>query len=190
MAVGAGAVQELATWCSKKTACWSATSQTLIYLRHDTISRGSWRVPRDPSIQDDQLEVYAVPTPPVRVPFLSLGEGWEPVEEGPNGTFRWMGARATLRIDAPAATQAFLTFRAAGLGAPRRLHISHGDASVLEAKVGPLQSYRVGPLSLPLGASTLVLASAEGTVSPAEVGAGDDPRQLGFAFLDVKLGAS
>jgi len=136
---------------------------------------------------DDQLEVYAVPSPSTRVPFLSLGEGWQPAEEGPNGTFRWMGDRATLRIDSPGAEESRLTFRAAGLGEPRPLQIFHGDVKVFDAPIEALQQYRVGPLGLPAGAGTLTFVSPEGTISPLQAGLGDDPRELSFALLDVKL---
>ena len=54
-------------------------------------------------------------------------------------------------------------------------------------KVGALQSYRVGPLGLPAGVSFLTVVSPQGTVSPRQFGLWDDPRQLGFAFMQVGL---
>lgn len=150
----------------------------------------------EPVYSDDQLEAYRVPAPASTVPFLSLGEGWQPAETGPNGSFRWMGARATLRVDVPVSTPstgpiaASLTFRAAGLGSPRPLQIFQGDKLVFDMPVAALHSYTVDGMQLPPGASTLTFVSTQGTTSPAQAGGGSDTRQLSFAFLDMKLQAS
>ena len=141
-----------------------------------------------PFYEDEQLEVYRVPTPQDVVPFLSVGEGWEPREVGPNGAFRWMVDRATLRINSPERMDAYLTFQATGLGPPRRLQVFHGDQLVFDQQVSALQTYRTsGPLGLPQGVSTLTFVSPDGTVSPAELGLGPDPRRLGFAILNASL---
>ena len=141
-----------------------------------------------PYYQDDQLEVYRVPLPAATVPFMMVGDGWEPRELGPNGTFRWMHDRATLQISAPNAGDAFLTFRASGLGQPRRLQIFHGNLLVFDEMVSGLQTYRTkGPLGIPLGVSTLTFVSPDGTISPSELGMGSDPRKLSFAILDARL---
>lgn len=140
-----------------------------------------------PSYEDAQVEVYTVPAIAAPVPFLSVGDGWEPREVGPNGTFRWLRASGTLRIDAPRAQQAYLTFRAASLGKARALKILHGDTVVFDGQIGGLAPQRIGPLGLPAGVSTLTFISPEGTVSPAELKLGDDPRQLSFVVLDAKL---
>lgn len=140
-----------------------------------------------PSYEDSQVEVYTVPTIDKPVPFLSVGDGWEPREIGPNGAFRWLHASGTLRIDAPRAEEAYLTFRAASLGQARPLRILHGDHVVFDGQIGGLESHRIGPLGLPAGVSTLTFISPEGTTSPAQLGQGDDPRQLSFVVLDAKL---
>jgi hypothetical protein len=141
-----------------------------------------------PVHEDEQLEVYRVPAPANPEPFISLGEGWEPRETGPNGTFRWIGREASLEVHAPQAQQAFFSFKATSLGPPRRLQVFHGDHLVFDQEVGPLQTYRTqGPLGLPAGESTLRLVSLEGTASPSEFGARGDERQLSFSFLDVQL---
>jgi hypothetical protein len=141
-----------------------------------------------PYYEDDQLEVYRVPPPTRSEPLMSVGDGWEPREVGPNGSFRWMHDRATLQIDAPQATNAFLSFKAAGLGPPRRLQIYHGDQLVFEGSVSALEALTTtGPLGIPQGVSTLTFVSPDGTISPAELGLGNDSRRLGFAILDVKL---
>lgn len=141
-----------------------------------------------PYYEDDQLEVYSVPSPTTRVPYLSVGDDWQPREVGPNGTFRWMANRATLRIDSPERQDAFLTFQSTGLGPPRRLQIYHGDQVIFDQEVAALQTYRTtGPLGLPQGVSTLTFVSPDGTTSPAELGMGNDPRRLSFAILKAKL---
>ena len=140
-----------------------------------------------PVYEDEQVEVYAVPPPAASVPFMSVGEGWEPREVGPNGTYRWMHAQAALRIDAPRAEQAYLTFKAASLGRAKPLKILHGDHVVFDGTVAGLETYKIGPLGLPQGVSTLTFISPEGTNSPRELGQGDDPRQLSFVLLDAAL---
>jgi hypothetical protein len=137
--------------------------------------------------EDEHVEVYRVPPPATVVPFMSVGEGWEPREVGPNGTYRWLHEQGTLRIDAPRAEQAFLTFRAASLGRAKPLKILHGDHVIFEGMVGGLMPYRIGPLGLPQGVSLLTFISPEGTDSPRELGQGDDPRQLSFVVLDAAL---
>jgi hypothetical protein len=141
-----------------------------------------------PYYEDDQLEVYLVPAPARVEPVMSVGEGWEPREVGPNGSFRWSHDRSTIQIDAPQAVTAFLSFTAAGIGPPRRLQVYHGDHLVYEGNVSALQDIRTaGPLGIPQGVSTLTFVSPDGTISPAELGLGTDPRRLGFAILDVRL---
>jgi hypothetical protein len=141
-----------------------------------------------PFYEDEQLEVYRVPLPERDLPIPSVGDGWEPREVGPNGSFRWMHDEATVQIDSPQATEAYLTFRAAGLGPPKRLQIFHGDTLVFDQEVSALQEYRTdGPLGIPQGISTLTFRSPDGTISPSELGMGDDPRRLSFAILDAKL---
>ncbi|HET9495881.1 MAG TPA: hypothetical protein VFR15_16770 [Chloroflexia bacterium] len=142
----------------------------------------------EPVYEDEQLAAYAVASPERRVPFLSVGQGWQPREVGPNGAFRWMGSRATIEVEAPSLAEAYLEFRAAGLGSPRRLQVYHGEVLVFDRMIGGLQTFRTdGPLGLPEGTSTLTFVSPEGTVSPARLGLGDDPRQLSFALLDMRL---
>jgi hypothetical protein len=140
----------------------------------------------EPAHVDDDVEVYRVPQPTEQVPFLTVGSGWEPRETGPNGTFRWMHATGNLTIHAPHAKSTYLVFRATSL-VPRTLQVFHGERLVYEGQVGPLQEYRIGPLGLPDGGSNLTFVSPEGTISPAELGMGDDPRQLSFAILDLEL---
>ncbi|HYP20509.1 MAG TPA: hypothetical protein VEY08_10575 [Chloroflexia bacterium] len=140
-----------------------------------------------PVYEDEQVEVYLVPAPERTVPFMSVGEGWEPREVGPNGTYRWMHSQASLRIDAPAAGQAYLTFRAASLGRAKPLKVLHGDHVVFDGPVGGLQPFKIGPLGIPQGVSTLTFISPEGTNSPRQLGQGDDPRQLSFVLLDAAL---
>jgi hypothetical protein len=141
-----------------------------------------------PVYEDEQLAAYAVPAPRVRAPFLAVGDGWEPREVGPNGAFRWMSNRATIDIEAPAAGEAHLTFRAAGLGQPKRLQIYHGNVLVFDQVVGGLEEFRTdGALRIPAGTSELTFVSPEGTSSPLALGMGDDPRQLSFAVLDLRL---
>jgi hypothetical protein len=143
-----------------------------------------------PLHSDEELEVYSVAAPAQTVPFLSVGEGWEPREQAPDGTpYRWMRLDARLRIDAPEEGTAFLSFRAASLGFDRTLVIYHGDHKVFEEKVGTgVQPYRTsGPLGIPAGVSTLRLVSPQGTSAPLELGLSDDPRQLSFVLMELKL---
>lgn len=140
-----------------------------------------------PAHEDEQVEVYLVPTPERSVPFLSVGDGWEPREVGPNGTHRWMREQATVRIDAPRSEAAYLTFRAASLGRAKSLKILHGDHVVFDGTVGGLEPHRIGPLGVPQGVSTLTFISPEGTDSPRQLGLGDDPRHLSFVVLDAAL---
>ncbi|MEO5951117.1 MAG: hypothetical protein ABIQ44_01495, partial [Chloroflexia bacterium] len=141
-----------------------------------------------PIHEDDELEVYGVPPPAKVVPYLSLGTDWQPREDGPNGTFRWMETSATMTINSPTRQDAYLTFQASGLGPPRRLQIFHGDQLVFDKMVSGLQTFRTdGPLGLPQGESTLRFVSPDGTISPAQLGMGKDSRQLGFAMLKAKL---
>jgi hypothetical protein len=66
--------------------------------------------------------------------------------------------------------------------------VYHGDQLVFDQEVSGLQTYRTsGPLGLPAGVSTLTFVSPDGTVSPAELGMGEDPRRLGFSILNAKL---
>ena len=153
-----------------------------------TIIRQVLGVSARPVYEDEQLAAYSVPAPRERVPFLAVGDGWQPREVGPNGAFRWMGDRATIEIDSPAAGEARLTFRAAAPGNPRRLQIYHGNVLVFDQVVGGLQEFRTGgALGIPKGTSTLTFVSPEGTSSPLALGIGDDPRQLSFAVLDLRL---
>ena len=143
-----------------------------------------------PVHEDKDLEVYRVPDAEVAVPFLTVGDGWEPRERREDGvTYRWMRGEASLGIEAPSRQDAFLVFRAGALGEARPLVIYHGDRKVFESVVQPgAQEYRTsGPLGIPSGTSVLRLISPEGTVSPAELGQGDDPRQLIFVLFDVHL---
>jgi hypothetical protein len=140
-----------------------------------------------PLYEDEQLAAYAVPEPERAVPFISLGDGWEPREVTSSGPQRWMGEQAVLRLDSPARVEAQLRFRATTVGPPRSLVIRHGDVIVFDEEVGPLREYTVGPLGLPEGASYLTITSPDGTVRPAEMGLGDDTRDLGFAFLGMRL---
>ena len=143
-----------------------------------------------PEYSDDQLEAYRVPLPAARVPFLSVGDGWEPRERNEQGmAYRWLHAEGTLRIDSPDKENDVLTFRAASLGKPRRLVIYHGDHVVFDGVIGTaLTAYRTsGPLGLPQGTSTLRFVCPDGTSSPAELGMGDDPRQLSIVFSTVGL---
>jgi hypothetical protein len=99
-----------------------------------------------------------------------------------------MHNKATLQIDAPQAEKAYLSFRAAGLGQPRRLQIYHGNQLVFDDTISALQTYRTsGPLGIPQGVSTLTFVSPDGTISPSELGLGNDPRKLSFAILDARL---
>jgi hypothetical protein len=139
-----------------------------------------------PVHEDEQLAAYRVPEPVQQLPFLSIGEGWEPREVGPNGAFRWMRETATLWLDAPSRLDSTLRFSATTIGDPRQLVIRHGDLVVFDEAVGPLRQYAVR-LGLPVGKSELKLISPQGTVSPRDLGLGDDPRMLGFALLDVRL---
>jgi hypothetical protein len=142
-----------------------------------------------PVYSDGELEAYRVPAPEAQVPFLSVGDGWEPRERNDLGeTYRWMHVEGTLRIDAPSRQEAFLTFEAASLGARKRVRIWHGDNLVFEGTVPEgRQAFRIGPLGLPAGPSTLRIASLDGTTSPAQLGLGDDPRELSIVLLDVSL---
>jgi hypothetical protein len=141
-----------------------------------------------PVYEDDELQAYLVPPPLQTVAFMTVGDGWEPREVGPNGSFRWMHESATLQIEAPRAEQAYLTFKAAGLGQPKPLQIYHGDRLVFDGTVSALQTYTTtGPLGIPQGVSTLTFRSPDGTISPSELGLGKDPRKLSFAILDAKL---
>jgi len=140
-----------------------------------------------PIYEDEQIEAYRVPVLSERVPFLSVGDGWEPREVGPNGTFRWMHEESTWRVDSPRRMDAFLRFRATSLGPARTIQVFHGDHKVFEGEVGPLLAYIIGPLGLPEGVSTITLKSPTGTTSPIALGMGNDPRQLSFAILDAKL---
>ncbi|MDQ3928732.1 MAG: hypothetical protein M3328_06240, partial [Chloroflexota bacterium] len=139
-----------------------------------------------PSYSDEQLEAYRVPPPEHTVPFLSVGEGWQPRELGPNGAFRWMGDRATLRVDAPRSEQAYLVFRATAIE-PRTMQVFHGGTRVLEQQIGGLQEFKVGPLGVPAGVSTITFVSPEGSVSPKQLGMGNDPRHLSFSVLEARL---
>ncbi len=140
-----------------------------------------------PFYSDADLEVYRVPAPASLLPLLSIGDGWQPRETGPNGAFRWMGQSATLRIDAPQAENALLAFTATSLGPPRRLQILQGDHLVFDGQVGALGPQKTGPLELPGGASTLTFLSPDGTTSPSALGMGGDLRELSFAVLNARL---
>jgi hypothetical protein len=138
---------------------------------------------------DSELEAYRVPEPSTKVPFLSVGDGWEPRERNASGdTYRWMHAEGTLRIDSPGRQDAFFVFNAESLGQPRRIQVWHGDQKVFEGVVpAARQTFRIGPLGLPQGASTLRIVSLDGTTSPAKLGMGDDPRELSVVLLDAAL---
>lgn len=141
-----------------------------------------------PVYSDSQVEVYKVPQPAQRVAYMSVGEGWQPREAGPNGSFRWMGNQATIIISSPQAEQAYLSFRATSLGQAKRLQIYLGGRPIFDEQVGGLQTFQTPePLSIPAGVSTLTFVSPGGTDSPARLGMGNDPRQLSFALLDAKL---
>jgi hypothetical protein len=141
-----------------------------------------------PAYEDDELQAYRVPPPSQNVPFMTVGDGWEPREVGPNGSFRWMHDTATLQIQAPEAETSYLTFKATALGQPKPLQIYHGDQLVFSDTVSALKTYTTtGLLGIPRGVSTLTFRSPDGTISPSELGLGNDPRKLSFAILDAKL---
>jgi hypothetical protein len=136
--------------------------------------------------EDEQLAAFLVPLPDEEVPFLSIGAGWEPSEVGPNGPFRWMRDVATIGVHSPQPRHATLHFRATTVGKPRRMVLRYGDKVILDEPVGPLRDYTIS-LGLTQGISEIQVSNPEGTVKPRNLGMGDDPRDLGFAMLDVRL---
>ncbi|MFL5733031.1 MAG: hypothetical protein ACJ78Q_07490, partial [Chloroflexia bacterium] len=142
-----------------------------------------------PVYSDSELDAYQVPTPSARVPFLSVGDGWEPRERNERGqTYRWMHGEATLQINAPQRQDAVLSFQAESLGSPRRIQLWHGDHKVFEGTVpAGRQTLKIGPLGLPAGESTIRIVSLDGTTSPAKLGLGNDPRELSIVVLDAYL---
>jgi hypothetical protein len=142
-----------------------------------------------PVYADSELEVYRVAQPASRVPFASVGDGWEPRERNPQGeSYRWMHASGTLRIDSPAPMTANLVFNAESLGSPRRIRIWYGDHIAYEGTIpAARQSFHIGPLELSAGVSSLRIDSLDGTTSPAKLGLGNDPRELSIVLLDVSL---
>jgi hypothetical protein len=140
-----------------------------------------------PVYSDDQLEVYAVPAPARIAPFLSLADNWYPAE--PPDQHRWMrGQSSTLQVTSPTAGTGTLVVEAASFHRPRTLEVRVGDTLVQTVTVGPeVATYRLGPLPLAAGATTIRLSTSDPPESPQELGASEDARPLTFMFRQVRL---
>ncbi len=140
-----------------------------------------------PVYNDDQLEVYAVPKPAQTVPYLILDDSWYKVE--PPDQHRWMrGTSATLKVASPTAVTETLVVEAASFHRPRTLTVSVGDTAVQTLTVGPdVATYRLGPLPLAAGTTTIRLSTPDAGESPAALGVNEDSRLLTFEFRQVRL---
>jgi hypothetical protein len=140
-----------------------------------------------PIYSDDQLEVYAVPPPAQTVPYLILDDSWYRVE--PPDQHRWMrGQSATLKIESATAGTGTLVVEAASFHRPRTLEVRVGDTLVQTLTVGPdVATYRLGPLPLAAGTTTIRLSTPDAPESPQALGVGEDARPLTFMFRQVRL---
>lgn len=138
-----------------------------------------------PVYSDSWLQAWRVPEV-ARQPFVGIGEGWYAAEQTPAGPQRWFSETASLRLINPTGTAitATLSFSATALQ-ERELVVSLAGTEVLRQSLpAALLPYRI-PLRLPPGESVLHLTSPSGAAAPA-----DDPRQLSFSLLNVRLAAN
>jgi hypothetical protein len=105
-----------------------------------------------------------------------------------NGSVRGTGDSATVQTCAPHADQVCLPCLATGLGKAEPCQIYHGDTPVIDRMISAGQTYTpTGSLGIPPRLSTLTFRSPDGTISPTELGLGNDSRKLSFAILDPSL---
>jgi len=141
-----------------------------------------------PVHSDADLDMYSVPPPPQRVPYLTLGDGWGSREAAPGDVHRWIRNDATLGLNSPRPLHAALVFTAAALGADRALNV-HGDGGgTVTLTVAPApREYRVDLGTVPAGTGAISLSSPGPVHSPNDLGMSDDTRLLGIEFSKVRL---
>ncbi len=141
-----------------------------------------------PVHSDSDIDLYAVPAPAQRVPYLALGGGWDEREATPAESHRWIRNVGTLEVHSPAPFHGQLVFQANTLRDPRPLVVSRADNPATTLTVdGAPREYRVDLGQIPAGLSLVALTSAGPLPSPKELGMNTDARLLGVAFSKVAL---
>jgi hypothetical protein len=140
-----------------------------------------------PVYSDEQLEVYAVPKPAQIEPYLILDDSWYRVE--PPDQHRWMrGQSATLKVESATAMTGTLVVEAQSFHRPRTLEVRVGDQLVQTLMVGvEIATYRLGPLPLAAGTTTIRLSTPDAPESPLSLGVNEDARPLTFLFRQVRI---
>ena len=141
-----------------------------------------------PVHSDSDLDLYAVPAPAQRVPYLVLGSGWDAREATVAESHRWIRNMGTLEVHSPAPFHGQLVFQANTLRDPRPLTVSRADNPATALTIdGAPRTYRVDLGQIPAGLSVVALTSAGPLPSPKELGMNEDARLLGIAFSRVAL---
>ncbi|MDQ2807577.1 MAG: hypothetical protein M3Z04_11805 [Chloroflexota bacterium] len=164
-----------------------AKDETALYRAALTRVLGA-AVVAQPVHSDSDLDLYAVPAPAQRVPYLALGGGWAEREATPAESHRWIRNVGTLEIHSPVPWHGQLVFQANTLRDPRPLAVScaTNPATTLTIDGAP-REYRVDLGQIPAGLSVVSLTSAGPVPSPKELGMNEDARLLGVAFSKVAL---
>ncbi len=143
-----------------------------------------------PVHSDADLDLYAVPPPTQRVPYLALGSGWDGREASVTTSLRWLHNTATLEIHSPSPLHEQLVFQANTLRDSRPLIVDYAGTAHADLTVdGAPREYRVDLGPIPAGLSVVSLTSPGLLHSPKELGMNSDPRLLGVAFSRVRLEA-
>jgi hypothetical protein len=141
-----------------------------------------------PAHSDADLDLYRVPPPARRVPYLALGDGWGRREATPQEAHRWIRNDANLDLHNPTPAHLQLVFQANTLRDPRPLSVRReGGATASLNLDGALREYRVDLGPVPAGQTRLFLSSPGAVQSPRDLGMNDDPRPLGVFFTNVRV---
>jgi hypothetical protein len=138
-----------------------------------------------PSYEDDWLIAYEVPAAPP-APFLQIRDGWGPVEQGPDGRYRWLPASAELGLFAPAPGAYTLSFTATPAGGPRTLRVTHeGRLLELPLASGPRRYSLL--LQLPAGRTVIGLGTLEPPTTGEALEGNGDTRPISARFARLQL---
>jgi hypothetical protein len=138
-----------------------------------------------PSYEDEWLIAYEVPeaTP---APFLQLRDGWGPVEQGPEGRYRWLPEAAELGLFAPEPGAYTLSFTAAPAGGPRTLRLTHQESQIeLPLASGPRRYSLL--LQLPAGRTIIGLSTAEPPTTGDALEGNGDTRPISARFSRLQF---
>lgn len=148
------------------------------------LARGGTRPGLTQAASSSDDRVLAVTAPAADV-YVSGASGFHDREFDAAATWRWMPREALWFVmnTGPAASVS-LDLQAAAFEGPRDLEIWIGAARVSAVRIGTPGWYRLGPVTLPPGETTLVLRVPQGDVEAGAVLRNGDARRLAIRFDD------